>query len=367
MKQRMTHMISAMTRSFRQHQRATIVSALAATLSFGSVGTNAAEQWRMATPWSGGPWLERDAQSFADHLKALSHGEIEVKVFPGGTLGSSLKVTDSVRSGVATVSHNYINYDYGKNPTTSLLAGHSSGLTPEEFMLWMYQGGGVELYEQFRLEEFGVVAFPCSILGTEIFLHSNKPVRTLEDFQGLRIRTSGAWAEIASRLGASTVVMAGSDIYSALERGVIDAAEWGSPEMNKPTGFQDVARYVVLPGIHQSGGVLECEVNKKVWDKLDDASRHLVRQAAKLSVFDSWLAASYADLSAYQELQQGDNEIVRLSPEFQSAILAETRQWEDEYASKNEWFKRVLQSQRSFKQKISLWPEYRLQIGANEQ
>ena len=336
---------------------------LAATLSTQTLAEN---NWRMATPWSGGPWLERDAQGFVDHVNTLSNGGFNIKLFPGGTLGSALKVTDSVQSGVAQISHNYINYDYGMDPTTALLAGHSSGLTPEEFMLWMYQGGGVELYEQYRLEQFNVVAFPCSILGTEIFLHSNKAVRTLEDFKGLRLRTSGAWAEIASRLGASTVVMAGSEIYSALERGVIDAAEWGSPEMNKPTGFQEVAKYVIFPGIHQSGGVLECEVNKRAWDKLSEQEQNLLRQAGKLSVFDSWLAASYADLDAFEELKEGNNELVELHPSFISAVLKETKAWEDGHAEANQWFAKVLTSQRAFKEKIKSWPGYRLQIGKTE-
>ncbi|PXF30290.1 C4-dicarboxylate ABC transporter substrate-binding protein [Pokkaliibacter plantistimulans] len=347
-----------------------ILSTAALSAAIASVSLTAAADgttnWRMATPWSGGPWLERDAQSFATHVRELSNGSINIEVFPGGTLGSALKVTDSVKSGVAQVSHNYINYDYGKDQTTALLAGHSSGLTPEEFMLWMYKGGGAELYEQYRLDKFGVVAFPCSILGTEIFLHSNKPVRTLEDFKGLRLRTSGAWAEIASRLGASTVVLAGSEIYSALERGVIDAAEWGSPEMNRPTGFQDVAKYVVLPGIHQSGGVLECQINKKVWDGLNPQQQTVLRDAAKLSVFDSWLSSSYADLKAYEELKNGKNEIVRLDPSFIKAVYEETTKWEDEYAGKNEWFKRVLDSQRTFKKDMQSWPEYRLQIGVSE-
>ncbi len=336
---------------------------IAATLSTQTLAEN---NWRMATPWSGGPWLERDAQSFVDHVNNLSNGDFNIKVFPGGTLGSALKVTDSVQSGVAQISHNYINYDYGMDPTTALLAGHSSGLTPEEFMLWMYQGGGVELYEQYRREKFNVVAFPCSILGTEIFLHSNKPVRTLEDFKGLRLRTSGAWAEIASRLGASTVVMAGSEIYSALERGVIDAAEWGSPEMNKPTGFQEVAKYVIFPGIHQSGGVLECQVNRRAWEGLSEQQQNLLRQAAKLSVFDSWLAASYADLDAYEELKSGNNEMIELDPSFISAVLKETKAWEDSYAEEIDWFAKVLESQRAFKDKIQSWPNYRLKIGEIE-
>lgn len=336
---------------------------LATSLMAGSAAAEAAESWRMATPWSGGPWLERDAKTFADYVNQLTGGDIEIEVFPGGTLGGALRVTNTVKSGVAEVSHNYINYDYGTDPTAALLAGHSSGLTPEEFMLWMYEGGGAELYEEFRLEVFDVVAFPCATLGTEIFLHSNKKVETLEDFQGLRLRTSGAWAEIASSLGASTVVMAGGEIYSALERGVIDAAEWGSPEMNRPTGFQEVAQYVILPGVHQSGGFLECQVNQKAWDGLSEEQQELLRLAGKLSVFDSWLASSFADLDAYQELIDGPNEMVQLDQSFIDAIYEETEKWENKYAAENEWFARVLESQRSFEESMSRWPEYRLPIG----
>ncbi|UXZ54692.1 C4-dicarboxylate ABC transporter substrate-binding protein [Halomonas sp. 7T] len=339
--------------------------ALAVGLSVGvSAAASAAEiNWRMATPWSGGPWLERDAQMFADRVNELTNDKIAIEVYPGGTLGSALRVTNTVKSGVAQVSHNYINYDYGTDPTTALLAGHSSGLTPEEFMLWMYEGGGADLYEEYRREVFDVVAFPCAILGTEIFLHSNKPVRTLEDFQGLRLRTSGAWAEIASRLGASTVVMAGSDIYSALERGVIDAAEWGSPEMNRPTGFQEVAQYVITPGVHQSGGFLECQVNTSTWDELSEEDQSMLRLAGKLSVFDTWLASSFADLEAYQALVDGPNELIELDQSFIDAIYEETTKWEDEYAADNEWFARVLESQRSFKDSMNNWSEYRLPIG----
>lgn len=321
------------------------------------------KNWRMATPWSGGPWLERDAQLYADRVNQLTGGGIEIEVFPGGTLGGALRVTNTVKAGVAQISHNYINYDYGTDPTAALLAGHSSGLTPEEFMLWMYEGGGVELYEAFRRDVFDVVAFPCAILGTEIFLHSNKKVETLEDFQGLRLRTSGAWAELASRLGASTVVMAGGDIYSALERGVIDAAEWGSPEMNRPTGFQEVAQYVIIPGVHQSGGFLECQVNESAWNELTEEEQDMLRLAGKLTVFETWLASSFADLDAYQELVDGPNEIVRLDQSFIDTIYEETVKWEDEYAAENEWFARVLESQRDFKDAMTLWPEYRLPMG----
>lgn len=320
-------------------------------------------EWRMATPWSGGPWLERDAQGFIERANQLTDGRVKITAYPSGTLGSALRVTDTVSSGAAQIGHNYIGYDYGRDPTTALLAGHSAGMTPEEYMLWMFNGGAAELYEEYRREEFDVVAFPCAILGTEIFLHSNKKVKTLEDFQNLRLRTSGSWAEVASRLGANTVVMPGGEVYSALERGIIDAAEWGSPEINHPTGLQDVAQYVIVPGIHQSGGVLECEVNQRAWDALSEHDQDMLRLAGKLTVFESWLNSSFADLEAYQELLDGPNEIVQLSDEFLAAVAEETAKWENEKAADNEWFNRILDSQRQFKNSMSVWPEYRLSIG----
>lgn len=320
-------------------------------------------KWKMATPWSGGPLFERDAKGFADLVSELSGGRITIEVFPGGSLGSALRVTNTVKSGVAEVAHNYINYDYGVDPTTSILAGHSSGLTPEEYMLWMYQGGGVELYEKYRKEKFDVIAFPCSISGTEIFLHSNKKVENLEDFQGLRIRTSGAWSEVASRLGASTVVMAGGDIYSSLERGVIDATEWGTPEQNMLTGFHEVAQYVIVPGVHQSGGANECQVNKVVWEALSDDDKNLIRSAAKLNLFNSYLTSAYEDLGAFRDLKNGPNEIVQLDQPFIDAIYSETERWEDEHSEVNEWFNKVLESQREFKESMSTWADYRLPIG----
>lgn len=338
------------------------VSAL--TLTLGSqVYAQDTYTWNMATPWSGGPLLERDARGFADRINTLTDGRVEIEVFPGGTLGSSLRVTNTVKSGVAQLGHNFSNYDYGADPTASLFAGHPSGMTPEEFMLWMYEGGGFELYEEYRLDVFDVVAFPCSVIGTEIFLHSNRPVKTIEDFQGLRLRTSGAWSEIASRLGASPVVMAGGEIYSALERGVIDATEWSNPEQNLPTGFHEVAQYIVVPGIHQPGGVTECQFNRDVWDELSERDQELMRTAAKMNMYDTYLKSTYNDLDVFQQYKDGPNEIVQLDPGFIDAVMEETKKWEDEISGDNAWFERVVDSQREFRSKMRLWAEYRLPIG----
>ena len=247
------------------------VAIIAASLTL-AAGNAMAEEvtWKMATPWGGGPWLERDAKGFAKNVEDLTGGRIKINVFPGGTLSNALKVTEAVNRGVVEIGHNWMAYDWGRDRTTALFAGYAGSPTPEGYLMWLYEGGGLELWQAYRDEEFNVVSFPCAIIGTEIFLHSNKKVQTHEDFKGLKLRTSGAWAEIASDLGASTIVMPGAEVYTSLDRGVIDATEWGSPEINKPTGFTDIAKYVVVPGMHQPGGVLECEVNKEVWAGLSE-------------------------------------------------------------------------------------------------
>lgn len=320
--------------------------------------------WKMATPWSGGPWLERDVKGYAKRVADLTEGRVDITVYPGGTLYSPLKVTEGVQKGVAEIGNNWMGYDWGIDKTGVLFAGYAGGLTPEGYMLWMYKGGGLELWQQWRQEEFDVISYPCAILGTDIFLHSTKRIQTLEDFQGLKLRTAGAWADIASRLGASTVVMSGGEVYSALERGIIQAAELGTPEINLPTGLQDIAQYVIVPGIQNPGGLLECQVNKEAWSELSEHDQKMLKLAGKLSVFESWLDSSEADLDAFRELQEGPNEIVELEQSFIDEAARVTREWAEEHAAADSWFKEVLESQTDFKNKLKTWSEYRLPIGS---
>ena len=333
---------------------------LAATAS-----VNASEyDWKMATPWGGGPWLERDVQLFVDNVNTMTNGRVKLTAFPGGTLYSALKTTEGVSKGVAEAGHNWPGYDWGLDETTVLFAGHPFGMTPEELIMWYYAGGGLEIWEKYRREEFGVVSLPCTIGGTSTGFHSHKRVQTLEDFKGLKLRTSGAFAEIASRLGAATVVIPGAEVYEALERNVIDAVEWGSPEINRSTGFQDVAKYIITPGLDLSGGSFECMFNLEAWDSLSDEDRDRIRMAAKQTLLETWVLASTSDLNAYETFAGGPNEIVRVDDEVLDRIKQITHEWEDEIAAENPWFKKALESQRAFKAKLTVWPEYRFQIGS---
>jgi len=230
--------------------------------------------------------------------------------------------------------------------------------------MWLWYAGGAELSNEFRQEMFGVVGIPCGIFPTEIFLHSKKKIQNLEDFKGLKMRTAGAWAEIAGSLGASTVILPGAEVYPALERGVIDATEWSSPSINLPSGFHKIAKYVVMPGIHQPAAVQECVVNMEAYSRITPAEREALWLAGKINMLDTWGKVAYEDIGALEEMRKFGNEFVQLSPEFIAAAKAASEKWADEQAKTNAWFSKALDHRRAFQQKIKAgWNEFRFPIG----
>jgi TRAP-type mannitol/chloroaromatic compound transport system substrate-binding protein len=325
--------------------------------------TKADELWNMATAWGGGPFLEEDAKGFAKTVAMLTDGRIQINVFPGGTLGKALKVSDTVRSNVVQAGHTWMGYDWGIDKTTVLFANMAGGLNPEELIIWLYQAGGAELWFEYRMETFGVASIPCGIFPTEIFLHSKKRIETLDDFAGLKMRTAGAWAEIAGELGASTVILPGAEVYPALERGVIDATEWSSPSVNLPSGFHKIAKYIIMPGVHQPGATEECVFNLDAWNGISERDRELLKLAGKLMVLETWARYAYNDIAALEDMQQAGNEVVLLDAEFKRAAAAAADAWADKQAADNAWFKRVLDHRRQFQADMENWPKFRFPIG----
>ena len=272
--------------------------------------------WKMATSWSGGDVVTQiGPKAFIKHIDFLSNGRIKVRSFPAGTLGKAFKVSGTVKNGVAEMGHAWMGYDWGRDRTTVLFAGFSGTMDPPKMMHWLYEGGGLELWQEYRLSEWGLISFPGFLMPSEVFLHSRKPVSTLDDLKGLKVRTSGAWLEIVNRLGASAVTMPGAEVYTSLERGTIDATEWGSASVNVPMGLHKIAKYLVVPGIHQPVAVGEITINKDAWDTLSKRDKELMAAAAKMTTLESWTTIGHADALAIEEYK--NNEIIVLSKEVQ--------------------------------------------------
>ena len=315
----------------------------------------AAEQWSMATPWGGGPLLEIEAKGIGERITFLTGGEVKVQVFPGGTLGSPLKVTETVRSQVAQMGHNWAGYDWGIDRTAVLFGGFAGSPGGTEGLHWYLKGGGIELMKEWRKEKFDVEAIFCGISPREIFLHSRKSVKTLADYKGMKVRTSGAWAEIAQTLGATTVILPGAEVYPALERGVVDGIEWGSPSMNKAAGYAKIAKYVVVPGMHQPAGYHECSFSSEVWSKLSDRNKRMIELAGRDGGLNFWLDVGNDDAADFAAYATSGNQVDVLDDAFQQAAMDASAAWAEKQAGKNAWFKRVWEHQKAYRK---LWATY---------
>lgn len=342
-----------------------IISSIIIGFSMGGNVQNASavENWNMTASWGGGPYLE-DANTFADLVKKLTNERVNITVFPAGTLGSPLKVTEAVRNNVAQAGHTYMAYDYGINKAVAIFAGYPGGPSEEEQFIWLYEAGGLDAWREFRDKNFGVVSIPCGTFPSEIFLHSKKKIENLEDFKGTKLRTSGAWAEIATRLGATTVLLPGGEVYSALERGVIDATEWASPSVNERAGLNKVAEYIIFPGIHQPSGSVECQFNKEAWSRISEHDQKMIELAGKIRTFETWTALAYEDLPAFRRLKAGKNIFIQLDDDLMDTVRSETIKWADEVAGENPEFKKYLNLQRQFLKDMSVYPSMRFAPGA---
>lgn len=309
-------------------------------------------KWKMATSWGGGPLMEIGAKALAEQIEFLTEERIKVQVFPSGTLSKGLDVRSAVRKGVAEIGHTWMGYDWGKDKTTVLFGGYAGSMDSERMLHWIYEGGGLEMWREFNLERFDLVSFPAFIRTAEAFLHSRKPVRTLDDLKGLKFRTAGAWLEISKSLGAAPVTMPGGEVYAALERGTIDATEWGTLYENKTTGFHKIAKYVIIPGVHQPVAPFEMVINPKAWAGVSDRDKKLIEMAAKMVTFESWTKIGDEDAKALEFYKKAGNVIIELDASVQKRAKKLAMDWAWEQAKDNAWFEKVLKSQIAYEK---LW------------
>src|SRR5690606_17556347 len=236
-------------------------------------------RWNMQSTWVPGLEIQRQADSFAKKVEEMSGGRLIIRSLPSGSVVGGLQVFDAAEDGVIDAAYSAAFYWVGNQPVSPFFAAVPAGLTAIEYIMWLYHGPGLELWKEAYADyNFGYVG-AAGINNTEIFAWSNKPINSLDDFKGLKFRTVGYWGEILTRLGASVVTLPGAEIYGALERGVIDAAEFANPESDYISGMHEVAKYAYVPGIHQPTSLMELLINKDSWEALPADLQAIVQEA----------------------------------------------------------------------------------------
>ncbi len=255
----------------------------------------AAARWRYQTMWAPSITLWRGDKYFGDLMNRLATPDLEIRYFDGGTLVTrSDEMFDAVAKGTLEMGTDWPSYWEGKNTAFSLVTSTPMWLTPNDYMLWFWQGGGLELCQELYAK-YGLVWFPHSVTGPESGQRSNKPIYKGDDYKNVKMRQCGRiQAKILADLGGAAIFMPGAEIYLALSRGTIDAGEFSVPECDWAMGFQEVTKFWVLPGWHQPGPVSGVMINKAAYDKLPDRVKFMFKEAAMATMMWSYTYFEYS-------------------------------------------------------------------------
>lgn len=238
-------------------------------------------RWKMVTSWPQNfPGLGTTAQRFAETVNTLSNGRLTVQVFAAGELVPALEVFDAVSSGTAELGHSAAYYWKGKSPAAPFFTAVPFGMNAQEMNAWLYEGGGLELWQQ-AYSSMGVLPLPCGNTGVQMAGWFNKEINSLDDLRGLKIRMPGFGGEVLARAGATTVNLPGSEIFSSLQNGVIDATDWVSPYNDLAFGLHQAAKYYYYPGWQEPCAVLELSINQQAFETLPEDLQGIVREAAR--------------------------------------------------------------------------------------
>jgi TRAP-type mannitol/chloroaromatic compound transport system substrate-binding protein len=314
-------------------------------------------KWKMVMPWTDGILFYDMAQHFADTVALASGGRLEIKLFPAGALVGAMESFDAVSKGSAEIGHDWPGYWKGKNEAFVAFASVPFGLDTEGYNIWLYERGGLKMMQDLY-GQYNLYALPGGNGGQEMGLFSNKKATKMSDFKGLRVRTPGWYMDIMTQLGASVTPLPGGEVYLALERGVIDAAEFSTPAMNYPLGFDEITKYVIQPGVHQPSVQCAFFINKDAWNKLPADLKWIVDTAAKETQLWSTAWQENLNVEAIKRFKQ-KVEFVRMDDETITAFAKQTKAYLDELKTKYPDVKKVLDSQDAFRKDFAEWREIR--------
>jgi TRAP-type mannitol/chloroaromatic compound transport system substrate-binding protein len=313
-------------------------------------------EWRMVTTWPPNmPVLQTGAERFAQRVGELTNGRLTIKVYAGGELVPALGVFDAVSDGTVECGSGASYYWAGKVPAGQWFSSVPFGLNAQGINAWFYSGGGIQLWEEVYAP-FNVVPRPQGNTGVQMGGWFRKEMNTIEDFKGLKMRIPGLGGKVVAKAGGTVVLLAGGDIFTSLERGVIDATEWVGPLHDLRMGFYKAADYYYYPGWHEPGTCLEVIFNKKLYDELPkDLQVALDAVAAETNLW-SLCEFEAGNGAALQELITQHDVNLKAFPEKMMADLrVMAKDVLEEEADKDAPSRKVHDAFKKFKEQVGAW------------
>ncbi len=326
------------------------VGAVAVT-GFPNVARAQSVSWNMQSGWAGDIFHEF-AQDFVNKVNAMSGGRLTINLLPAGSVVGALELQDAIVGGALDGAHGVTAYWYGKNKAASLFGTPPAfGWNANQFLGWMKYGGGQELYDELVQDILGLdlVGFLSGPMPTQALGWFSEPITSASDIEGLRYRTVGLAADLMAEMGAAVTILGGGDIVPALDRGVIDAAEFNNPSSDRFLGFQDVSKTWMQQSFHQDAEAFEISFSKSRFEALDDDLQAVVRNAVEAASADmSWkLMLRYPQ--DYRGLVEEEGVNLYITPD--EILQAQLDAWDviiERESAQNEFFGRVIESQRNW-------------------
>jgi TRAP-type mannitol/chloroaromatic compound transport system substrate-binding protein len=310
-------------------------------------------KWKMQSMWQAGSVNQMVFDDWTKKVKEMTGGQIEIEALAVGTIIAYTETLSAMRDGVLDSHHSSAPYASGLEPALALIGDLNGAYeNPYQMQMWFEYGGGLELaretYKRFNTYYIGPVWW-----GVES-VPAKKPLRTIEDFKGVKMRVpEGLGAEVWHRVGAGVVTLPGSEVYTALDRGVIEATDWGTLGMNNDLGFHKIAKHPLYPGFH-SMPAAEVAVNMTKWNALPPDLKALMEVAVRDFARDMIQRIALEDLKAAESAKAAGVELVNWSPEERKRFRTLAQQAWAGWAKKSPAALKVYDSQVAFLKKLQL-------------
>lgn len=313
-------------------------------------------QWKMVTTWPKNfPGLGTGAENLAKRISTLSQGRIQVRVFGAGELVPATGVFDAVSRGTAELGHGAPYYWKGKHPATSFFAAIPFGLNAMEMTAWIKFGGAQKLWDELY-SSFGVLGRSSGSTGAQMGGWFKRPINSIADFKGLKMRIPGLGGDVLRNLGVTVVQLSGGEIFQALQTGNIDATEWVGPYNDLAFGLQQVSKLYYGPGWHEPGTIIECLMNKKAFESLPKDLQAVVHAACDAASDDMISEFTFRNSLALETLvSKHQVQVKEFSPEILKKLSEVSKQVIDGLAAADPFTKKVFESFLQFRKQAMSW------------
>jgi TRAP-type mannitol/chloroaromatic compound transport system substrate-binding protein len=291
---------------------------------------------------------------FAKKVSDMTGGKFQISTHAAGEIVPAFGTIDAVQNATVECANTAPYYYFGKDETFALSCAIPFGLNSRQMTAWYYEGNGLKLMREFYAK-FNIVNFAMGNTGAQMGGWFRKEIKSLADIKGLKMRIGGFGGRILERVGGVPQNIPGGEIYQALEKGTIDAAEWVGPYDDQKLGFNKVAQYYAYPGWWEGGPQLELHVNQKAYDALSTEYKTIVECAAAFAHHDMQARYDARNAQALKQLVAGGAKLFRFPKDFMDAAFKEAMAHYSELSAKNASWKKVYEDFANFRRDVNLW------------